>query len=854
MASENDSKYLKRCLQKTIEAVSKTIDALKVTNPADSENLPLDTDNNTFSLNEQENKLIDDLKTTIENLLNDNLLRSSGICKKYLLNLLHQYEYDDQEKKLKSFFNQSILSAFQRDLQGMLSSIDAFLAAWNGDLNVVEEFIKKYPTFKDKPGLWGTTLLYSSAKNNRMNIVKYLIETAKCSINAQNEQDLEKGLLTTTSTSSESISYNPTAASTALHGACFNGHLNVVKYLIEHGADYSIKNQASETPIMNGERHKHIQDFFRNLLVLGYSRKSKSLPETTILKEKKLEIVDCIWEYKPFEDEKWYPFSPSESNELHQSLIVKPNEKFKYEVFLRLRAAIYSVSTIQFLRSGKDDNRENNLAWVRCRGSSILNFDCYALWQIMFTKHTAVKSKSSLSSLKILNIPTIYDSQFNIELNAWYNCHADTNTQLDDAINYRKKSIELRLDFISDDQLIFNLETFAFSNQEGSIQGFIRWIPKLISNNERNKNKLKSLDNFSTLTNLDPIPLTTAHLKQLSHIKNLNSSSENDNDDDYSTQDIDEENYNLDQNDKTNKSPDNALWCFNDSTGTVLDSQITTDDDVKDEKINDYLRQTDDKSHSSSDKQFTERINSSTNVSAISEEELNKFKKENEHIAARLKAANEKSSELKKLLKDNQSQNQNQLKELSEQIDKLNKEQTNLKRKEENIKEIERVAQEMRQISGSLQIVSIEQVKNPYLEEAYEAMKKIISKQCTGFNPNERLLFHGTKDDGIKGIAEDGFDDRFFIPTGAWGHGGYFADDPRKSHNYTVPNATDQTRTMFYNKVLLGNESIQNAVDKTLVSAPKGFHSVRGTGFHYTEYIIYRYGQALPYLKITYKA
>ncbi|CAF0898682.1 unnamed protein product [Adineta steineri] len=690
MASENDSKYLKRCLQKTIEAVSKTIDALKVTNPADSENLPLDTDNNTFSLNEQENKLIDDLKTTIENLLNDNLLRSSGICKKYLLNLLHQYEYDDQEKKFKSFFNQSILSAFQRDLQGMLSSIDAFLAAWNGDLNVVEEFIKKYPTFKDKPGLWGTTLLYSSAKNNRMNIVKYLIETAKCSINAQNEQDLEKGLLTTTSTSSESISYNPTAASTALHGACFNGHLNVVKYLIEHGADYSIKNQAAETPIMNGERHKHIQDFFRNLLVLGYSRKSKSLPETTILKEKKQEIVDCIWEYKPFEDEKWYPFSPSESNELHQSLIVKPNEKFKYEVFLRLRAAIYSVSTIQFLRSGKDDNRENNLAWVRCRGSSILNFDCYALWQIMFIKHTAVKSKSSLSSLKILNIPTIYDSQFNIELNAWYNCHADTNTQLDDAINYRKKSIELRLDFISDDQLIFNLETFAFSNQEGSIQGFIRWIPKLISNNERNKNKLKSLDNFSTLTNLDPIPLTTAHLKQLSHIKNLNSSSENDNDDDYSTQDIDEENYNLDQNDKTNKSPDNALWCFNDSTGTVLDSQITTDDDVKDEKINDYLRQTDDKSHSSSDKQFTERINSSTNVSAISEEELNKFKKENEHIAARLKAANEKSSELKKLLTDNQSQNQNQLKELSEQIDKLNKEQTNLKRKEENVKEIER--------------------------------------------------------------------------------------------------------------------------------------------------------------------
>jgi hypothetical protein len=79
------------------------------------------------------------------------------------------------------------------------------------------------------------------------------------------------------------------------------------------------------------------------------------------------------------------------------------------------------------------------------------------------------------------------------------------------------------------------------------------------------------------------------------------------------------------------------------------------------------------------------------------------------------------------------------------------------------------LSQQMRLIGGSLQIMSIEQVKNPYLEEAYEAMKKIISKQCKGFNPNERFLFHGTKEDGIKGITEDGFDDRFFVPTGAWG-------------------------------------------------------------------------------------
>jgi hypothetical protein len=72
-------------------------------------------------------------------------------------------------------------------------------------------------------------------------------------------------------------------------------------------------------------------------------------------------------------------------------------------------------------------------------------------------------------------------------------------------------------------------------------------------------------------------------------------------------------------------------------------------------------------------------------------------------------------------------------------------------------------------ISNSVKVLSIEQIKNPYLEDAYEAMKKIIAKQCQGSNPNERTLFHGTHGPGINGITEDGFDDRFFNASGAWG-------------------------------------------------------------------------------------
>jgi len=62
----------------------------------------------------------------------------------------------------------------------------------------------------------------------------------------------------------------------------------------------------------------------------------------------------------------------------------------------------------------------------------------------------------------------------------------------------------------------------------------------------------------------------------------------------------------------------------------------------------------------------------------------------------------------------------------------------------------------------NIKIQSIEEIRNPYLEETYEGMKHIIKKQCPNANPNEKFLFHGTHDDGIAGIVEDGFDDRYY--------------------------------------------------------------------------------------------
>ncbi|CAF1380256.1 unnamed protein product [Adineta ricciae] len=131
-------------------------------------------------------------------------------------------------------------------------------------------------------------------------------------------------------------------------------------------------------------------------------------------------------------------------------------------------------------------------------------------------------------------------------------------------------------------------------------------------------------------------------------------------------------------------------------------------------------------------------------------------------------------------------------------------------------------------------------------------MKRSIAKECPGNDPRERELFHGTGGDAIQGIIDRGFDDRYFSPSGAWGRGVYFADDPRKSNSYAPPDPLTRHRVIFYNKVLLGVQCKLSQPDNSLSAAPKGHHSVHGTGFQYDEYIVYRYGQALPYLKITY--
>jgi hypothetical protein len=61
-------------------------------------------------------------------------------------------------------------------------------------------------------------------------------------------------------------------------------------------------------------------------------------------------------------------------------------------------------------------------------------------------------------------------------------------------------------------------------------------------------------------------------------------------------------------------------------------------------------------------------------------------------------------------------------------------------------------------------------LRNPDLENAYEASKKLIANECPMKNPNERFLYHGTGVDNAKSIMEKGFDNRYFSESGLYGN------------------------------------------------------------------------------------
>jgi ankyrin repeat protein len=61
------------------------------------------------------------------------------------------------------------------------------MAAEEGNVAGVKEFLDSYASYKNKPLLNGFTLIYIATANNRLSVVKSLVEDINCSVNAQNQ-------------------------------------------------------------------------------------------------------------------------------------------------------------------------------------------------------------------------------------------------------------------------------------------------------------------------------------------------------------------------------------------------------------------------------------------------------------------------------------------------------------------------------------------------------------------------------------------------------------------------------------------------------------------------------------------
>jgi ankyrin repeat protein len=468
MSLVNDENELQKCLNEIILIIEQTV---------------LEESSFTNELNSNKRKL-EELTNILNVKLKNSLSLLSDQYRQYFLYLFKDYNYSFDKGIFNETIKSYILKDLINDLQAIRDSFDAFQAAFDGNLSIVKYFIEKYPKYKDKSGIWGTTLLYSSSRNNHIHIVEYLIEQANCNVNVQN-YSLNKQL-------------NPTSGSTPLHAACFYGNLNIVKYLIENNADYFIENDTKETPIYNGLLRENIKEFFQDFLVFSYSNLTNNPPQSTILNANCI-LFDSIWEYKAFYSDQWILFDQYQSNQLQQSLIYQPNKNYNQNFIIQINNQSFSISIIQFLCFNKSDKE---YLWIRSRGSSILNFNSYSKWQIMFQND----SPNKIFSLDVFNIDDNQNIQMKIKHNCWYNANDYLQQQLEHAINYRKRSIHIYLHFLNNHLFQFDLKTFSFSNRDNTISGFIRWIPIFIQNNDQT-----IIDNFQPLDNLFLIPKYRTH-------------------------------------------------------------------------------------------------------------------------------------------------------------------------------------------------------------------------------------------------------------------------------------------------------------------------------------------------------
>nr|XP_039265667.1 uncharacterized protein LOC120341249 [Styela clava] len=133
--------------------------------------------------------------------------------------------------------------------------------------------------------------------------------------------------------------------------------------------------------------------------------------------------------------------------------------------------------------------------------------------------------------------------------------------------------------------------------------------------------------------------------------------------------------------------------------------------------------------------------------------------------------------------------------------------------------EFVQVQEKVSELAPLLQIVSVQRIQNKTLFKQYKAKKDELFHKHSDRKDGiilKRTLFHGTSNDSIDKIIKSGFNRSYSGKNATrFGHGSYFAVDPKYSDRYTQADETG-LRTMFMVNVLTGEFTKGKESDKVL--------------------------------------
>ncbi|KAL9587201.1 MAG: hypothetical protein Q9203_003588 [Teloschistes exilis] len=130
------------------------------------------------------------------------------------------------------------------DIQNLRADVDALAKTQNTSPAKIITAIKDPDS--------GNTLLHYASANGGIDVLRYLLHPLAPA--ATTEPNVHTGSAATTSSMGLRLDLQNEAGNTPLHWAAMNGHLEVVKLLVESGADLRVQNQAGHDATFEAER------------------------------------------------------------------------------------------------------------------------------------------------------------------------------------------------------------------------------------------------------------------------------------------------------------------------------------------------------------------------------------------------------------------------------------------------------------------------------------------------------------------------------------------------------------------------------------------------------------------------